>query len=1107
MSRAKLNIGRVNKRKGTIAVLSAGVMVLSLVAAAVLLSVQLSGAVAPIGGLAWIDVNQNGLPDDGTNYTGTSAIQDAIDAASDGDIILVDYNNSFSYGGAYVDKSLTIRGVDLSGGNNKPIVSSEVGFSVDASNVYISGFDIQNCLYGVYLRGVTTAENCNISNNDIHGCDCGIYVEDGANYNTIYGNKIYDNHVGIYIEHAEHTSILYNEIFENHDAAPRCGIHLEYTNDTVIEYNQIYNNSDDGIYVYISENVTIQYNDIYNNRGAVPLCGIYVEDSKNIEVHYNNIEDNIYGVTNVVSGSENVDATYNWWGDASGPYHATTNPSATGDEVSDYVDYIPWLDAPYPTGQPRSFNVYIDKNGNGKYDEDEPTYNSIQGAIDNAEDGDIIVVHSGTYKENLQVDVPNVTIINGSTPVIDGQGGIGIDITEPGVTISGFIIYNCSYGIILETSANWTNISNNIIYDCTSDGIWVNGNLGDIIHDNTIYNNIIYNCSDGINVEWANDTIIKKNTIYNCGSDGIELDYCIRTSIIQNEIFDDREGIDLDDCAYTYILSNMIYDCGGSEGIDADDCNYIDVIDNLIYNIDNDGVEFDDCNYINITDNRIYNLSDEAVDIDDCDHTNVIDNWMSDSHDDGMRVDTCNDTKIIGNYILNSINSGIWMSYAENTSILSNIIRNNSPGIELWNSPTTVIRGNRIAENPFDTGIWADHASDGLIIVNNNIVANDIGIRLDNHTKTKIHYNNIWNNSIEGLNNTNMSGFTPLTYYVDATYNWWGASDGPGNRTGLVLDPVNGASASGSGDNVSNNTHFYPFNIGLGNDTEDPYAYLELGKPMVWRDYYGQGEFPAIKACTPLWINATDYNGTGVYYMWADVYVKTDPSGVYEFKYRVEVYDNGVNDSNEHVGEISLEFHMSESCLHEIVFHCYDLAGNEFEDDYIFIVDACPPEIQKYVGEPKLPEGTDADRWVSYETPIYFTANDSCCLPNGTGVERLWYGMYWYNTTVAPYRWEELVNVTVWDQSENDLDERLGFIRTPEFHFTRDCRHEIRWKAWDYVGNEAGGKQEHWVDGTPPAIRKDIEKLVVIEQTLDGKSAAIREVEVCLLYTSPSPRD
>jgi len=38
-----------------------------------------------------------------------------------------------------------------------------------------------------------------------------------------------------------------------------------------------------------------------------------------------------------------VNATYNWWGSASGPYNNITNTNGTGDNVTDNVLYEPWL--------------------------------------------------------------------------------------------------------------------------------------------------------------------------------------------------------------------------------------------------------------------------------------------------------------------------------------------------------------------------------------------------------------------------------------------------------------------------------------------------------------------------------------------------------------------------------------------------------------------------------------------------------------------------------------------------------------------------------------------------------------------------------------------
>jgi hypothetical protein len=72
--------------------------------------------------------------------------------------------------------------------------------------------------------------------------------------------------------------------------------------------------------------------------------GIWVADSS-LEAHFNNIVDNTNaGVVNLW-GSGTVNATHNWWGHASGPYHESDNPDGMGDEVSDDVNFVPWLES------------------------------------------------------------------------------------------------------------------------------------------------------------------------------------------------------------------------------------------------------------------------------------------------------------------------------------------------------------------------------------------------------------------------------------------------------------------------------------------------------------------------------------------------------------------------------------------------------------------------------------------------------------------------------------------------------------------------------------------------------------------------------------------
>ena len=81
---------------------------------------------------------------------------------------------------------------------------------------------------------------------------------------------------------------------------------------------------------------------ISNNYGV----GIAVSDDSALEAHFNNILGNTEG--GLCAGSGTVDATYNWWGDASGPYHETLNPDGMGDEVyfdgEASVDFEPWLE-------------------------------------------------------------------------------------------------------------------------------------------------------------------------------------------------------------------------------------------------------------------------------------------------------------------------------------------------------------------------------------------------------------------------------------------------------------------------------------------------------------------------------------------------------------------------------------------------------------------------------------------------------------------------------------------------------------------------------------------------------------------------------------------
>lgn len=122
--------------------------------------------------------------------------------------------------------------------------------------------------------------------------------------------------------------------------------------------------ADHGLYATAGSTVTLTRGRIEGNAGggvtladsqATLTCTVVAENERH-GIRLSGGAALIWSVTssiydNAGMGLENlsstlVDVRYNWWGDPSGPYHPTLNPTGLGNEVSDDVLFAPWNQTP-----------------------------------------------------------------------------------------------------------------------------------------------------------------------------------------------------------------------------------------------------------------------------------------------------------------------------------------------------------------------------------------------------------------------------------------------------------------------------------------------------------------------------------------------------------------------------------------------------------------------------------------------------------------------------------------------------------------------------------------------------------------------------------------
>ena len=285
-------------------------------------------------------------------------LQNAIDAASEGDTIYVYNGTYYNDVSGYTAEQFTMRAIvinksiNLIGASNDNtfLDGGKYGsiFRITADWVSISGFTIQNSrnildIIDVPLDpgiGISINSNhTNISDNIIMKNTNGMSIE--GSYNTITSNTIIDNGDGIILS-GSHNTIKHNTI-TNHErdltvlgSSFNDGIILEGAIENIITNNVISNNNGIGIDISIygvSKNNTFYHNNFINN-------------SQNARYYHNSTWDN---------GSSG-----NYWDDYNG---LDKNNDGIGDTPydipgGDTKDYFPLM-TPYD-GTIRIKEFYVD---------------------------------------------------------------------------------------------------------------------------------------------------------------------------------------------------------------------------------------------------------------------------------------------------------------------------------------------------------------------------------------------------------------------------------------------------------------------------------------------------------------------------------------------------------------------------------------------------------------------------------------------------------------------------------------------------------------------------------------------------------------------------
>lgn len=185
--------------------------------------------------------------------------------------------------------------------------------------------------------------------NEIHGNQLEYCLENGISISNSYTNEIRNNTImqagtnGIHISESSNSATISGNMITGGPSPVNTKNGILISSGYMISLN---NNTISDCHTGVNIDSYLSYGEVTNNTITHNTFGIFIHLSFGTLIRNNSFTGNeLFGICTSAmlnDSTEKIDATNNWWGNKTGPYHPVKNPMGLGDNITASVLFDPW---------------------------------------------------------------------------------------------------------------------------------------------------------------------------------------------------------------------------------------------------------------------------------------------------------------------------------------------------------------------------------------------------------------------------------------------------------------------------------------------------------------------------------------------------------------------------------------------------------------------------------------------------------------------------------------------------------------------------------------------------------------------------------------------